>query len=542
MFRIAAIATTAMVTTSAVAALILNAPPAESTVPGYNGKIAFAVNIWNGEDSNTDIFVMEPDGSDITNLTNTPDDHERGPAWSPDGQLIAFERNSNLWIMDEDGSNQIQLTLDDAGADNPTWHPDGTKIAFLGVRGQGDATYMYDFETQEVSFLLEEGGTNVGGEVEWSPDGTRIAYGLADLFVANADGSDPVRLTTNSPGVDANPSWSPDGSRIAFRSNRSFENDIFAIDPNGTGEVNLTQSTLSEGYLSWSPDGSRIAYDASIDLGQGLTDSEIWVMAADGTGQTRLTFLEHQAYSPTGSPSPRSRTPRHSRSLHQPSRRRRLQRKRRQAVTTRPPTSPAGAVLGQSPARRRCRSSSPWRSPRPAWAPSSSPVLRDAARLTPDPPNPLSTPDPRPSTLSTMSTDAPPEARKALLQAIEEFNTWRFYDCHETLEDVWHEAGGKKDGSRYANFYQGLIKAAAGFHHVLRGNHKGAVTLLTDSLRLLTPYSPVALTVDVESLTSSVRGCLESIVELGPERLSEFDRSTIPTITYDAAALSQDEA
>lgn len=137
-----------------------------------------------------------------------------------------------------------------------------------------------------------------------------------------------------------------------------------------------------------------------------------------------------------------------------------------------------------------------------------------------------------------MTIDAPPEARRALLQAIGEFNTWRFYDCHETLEDVWHEAGGKTDGDRYANFYQGLIKAAAGFHHVLRGNHKGAVTLLTDSLRLLAPYDPAALTVDVASLTASVRACLDRITELGPDGLGEFDRATIPTITYDRDALT----
>ena len=136
-----------------------------------------------------------------------------------------------------------------------------------------------------------------------------------------------------------------------------------------------------------------------------------------------------------------------------------------------------------------------------------------------------------------MTADAPEEARRALVQALEEFNTWRFYDCHETLEDVWHDAGGKVDGGEYANFYQGLIKAAAWFHHVLRGNHKGAVTLLSDSLRLLGPYGPATLTVDVKSLTASVRSCLERIEDLGPDGLSRFDRGTIPTIGYDAEAL-----
>lgn len=138
-----------------------------------------------------------------------------------------------------------------------------------------------------------------------------------------------------------------------------------------------------------------------------------------------------------------------------------------------------------------------------------------------------------------MTADAPPEARRALVDALEQFNTWRFYDCHETLEDVWLEAGGKTDGTLLTAFYHGLIKAAAGFHHVLRNNHKGATILLTDSIRLLAPYAPTTLTVDVESLIEALRTCLDRITELGPGRLADFDRSTIPQIHYDAAALAE---
>ena len=139
-----------------------------------------------------------------------------------------------------------------------------------------------------------------------------------------------------------------------------------------------------------------------------------------------------------------------------------------------------------------------------------------------------------------MTADAPPEQRRALIDALEQFNSWRFYDCHETLEDVWLETGGKTDSTHLTNFYHGLIKAAAGFHHILRNNHKGATILLTDSVRLLAAYAPTTLTVDVQSLTDSVRACLDRITELGPDRLAEFDRSTIPQIDYDADALAGD--
>ena len=118
----------------------------------------------------------------------------------------------------------------------------------------------------------------------------------------------------------------------------------------------------------------------------------------------------------------------------------------------------------------------------------------------------------------------------ALLKAVQEFNSWRFYDCHETLEDVWREVGGKSSGAALADFYQGIIKVAAGFHHVLRNNHRGAVLLLADALRLLAPYRPATLGVDVEELAKAVRACLERIEALGPGRMPEFDRGMIPRI------------
>ncbi|MBI2914061.1 MAG: DUF309 domain-containing protein, partial [Chloroflexi bacterium] len=112
---------------------------------------------------------------------------------------------------------------------------------------------------------------------------------------------------------------------------------------------------------------------------------------------------------------------------------------------------------------------------------------------------------------------------RALARGIAQFNAWRFYDCHETLEDIWREAGGKTSDAALAGFYQGLIKIAAGFHHLLRGNHKGAVTLLTDALQLLEPFRPAQSGVDVQRLMDDVRPCLEAIIALGPRRLSQFD-------------------
>lgn len=129
-------------------------------------------------------------------------------------------------------------------------------------------------------------------------------------------------------------------------------------------------------------------------------------------------------------------------------------------------------------------------------------------------------------------TEANPghKATDALAKAVREFNSWRFYDCHETLEDVWREVGGKSSEGENAEFYQGLIKVAAGFHHALRDNHRGAVLLLTDALRLLQPYEPATLGVNLDALTKAVHACLERIEKLEPDRMREFDRGMIPRI------------
>ncbi len=120
--------------------------------------------------------------------------------------------------------------------------------------------------------------------------------------------------------------------------------------------------------------------------------------------------------------------------------------------------------------------------------------------------------------------------REALAKGIREFNSWRFYDCHETLEDVW-----RAESSDLVDFYQGIIKVAAGFHHLLRGNHKGTVNLLGPTLILLEPYRPSCLGVNVQRLVDEAGACYRRVQELGPKRLNEFDRAALPQIDYGAA-------
>ena len=132
----------------------------------------------------------------------------------------------------------------------------------------------------------------------WSPDSSRIAVdsirdGNPDIYVTNADGGNVQRLTNNS-GFDLLPKWSPDGTKIAFVSSRDDPNpsacgncnsEIYVMNADGSNQTRLTNNPGSDGFPRWSPDGTRIVFQSSRDAG----NFEIYVMNADGTNQTRLT-------------------------------------------------------------------------------------------------------------------------------------------------------------------------------------------------------------------------------------------------------------
>jgi Tol biopolymer transport system component len=200
-----------------------NQQSAFATFPGQNGKIAF--------ERDAEIWVMNPDGSRQIDL-NTAGDN---PDWSADGTKIAFDRNGNaILIMNADGSGQRDIDCC-GGIFHPSWSPDGTKIAYI---------IEEDICDQEIYVINADGSgkrrltnlpPNCGGPFapDWSPDGTKIAFSSGGIMVMNADGSG-LRELTNNGGA---PSWSPDGTKIAFTRETQRENQIWVINAaDGSGE------------------------------------------------------------------------------------------------------------------------------------------------------------------------------------------------------------------------------------------------------------------------------------------------------------------
>ncbi len=283
--------------------------PALAQPPVIPREVANQLAFRSYRDGNWEIYVMRADGSKQTNLTqNVADD--QFPAWSPDGQQIAFvsnrqKKDDDVFIMNADGSGVRNLTDRREKDTVPVWSPDGTEIAFVSARKGNWEVFAMGIDGSNIRNLTND--TAEDFTPAWSPDGKRILFhsnrdGNFEIYVMNVDGLNVQRLT-NSDGDDFAPSWSPDGQRIAFQSNRDGDVEIYSMNSDGTNVTQLTNNRkVDDANPDWSPDGTQIAFASNRD-----GNFEIYIMNADGTDQQRITNNPANDSSPVWRPSGDSR-------------------------------------------------------------------------------------------------------------------------------------------------------------------------------------------------------------------------------------------
>ncbi len=210
--------------------------------------------------SNSDICLINGDGTGKINLTNTPSLNERNADWSPDGRQIAFaitdKGQSAIYVMDADGSNPHRLTSGSAYEWYPAWSPDGAQIAFGSDQNVELLYEVYVMQSDGSAIRQLTGGPDYSLEPAWSPDGRQIAFnqrGQTDIAVINVDGSDLHNLTSD-PEDDEAPAWSPDGNWIAFHSYRDGNPEVYLMRADGTQLTNLSNSPAAGDFNpDWRP-------------------------------------------------------------------------------------------------------------------------------------------------------------------------------------------------------------------------------------------------------------------------------------------------
>ena len=238
-----------------------------------------------------DIWVADIDGSSQQNLTATEDYEERDPTWSPDGSRIAYSRYDasvtvnigtqqessayDIWVINADGTNPRQLTKPPIVALEPAWSPDGKYIVFRRFEHLPDSPWAFDY--------------------------------THNIWLMNADGTNLRRLTSNH-NWEHGPAWSPDSERIVYVVNDGVTNNssnLWVMDRDGANRQELTSNSDWEHGPAWSPDGGHISYERGyIDNDYKLTGVDVWLMGSDGSNQRALTsdrlWESNSAWSPDG--------------------------------------------------------------------------------------------------------------------------------------------------------------------------------------------------------------------------------------------------
>ncbi len=249
-------------------------------------RILFFSNQGDESKISFDFYIMNADG---TNQKLLLEYGKPGiPSCSPDGRRVLTDDDGNIYIFNLDGT-WLSILLEGRKAHEPAWSPDGTKIAFQSWEHDPSEIYVMDIDGCNLVQLTDN--TYYDDYPRWSPDGQQIVFiserdGDNDIYIMNADGSDQ-QLLANTPNKELYPQWSPDGAEILFQSHTVGGQNwgIYVMNADGSDIRALRQSSTYSSHLPyWSPDGSKIVFNSNEE-----GDPEIYIMDRDGSNVVKLT-------------------------------------------------------------------------------------------------------------------------------------------------------------------------------------------------------------------------------------------------------------
>jgi CxxC motif-containing protein (DUF1111 family) len=253
----------------------------QERVPG-GPRLAFVNNA-----QKISIIAFDLDAGALNTLPNVPTTGSF-PAFSADGERIAFVNSGNIWIVNNDGTNPNAITID--GTDStPTWSPDGTKLAFSRIIGGVAQIFtITPIGTDETN--LSNNPLVNDRMPAFSPDGTKIAFQrtpnainpVGKIWTMNSNGTGQLQVTLGA-GNDERPSYSPDGTTIAFSTNRDGNYEIYKTPALGGLATRLTNNVASDRNPSWAPDNSAIAFGSNRS---GVMN--LWAVSPDGNHPTQV--------------------------------------------------------------------------------------------------------------------------------------------------------------------------------------------------------------------------------------------------------------
>lgn len=249
-----------------------------------NSRIAFVSK----RTGNREVFIMDYNGDNVRRLTRI-NSTTIFPAVSPDRKMIAFtsyyQGNPDLFLMTI-GEGIITIYSAEGIGSTPDFSPDGKWLLFSASKDGNTDIYIYNIKTKRTTRLSDHPAIDTSPR--FSPNGKEIVFtsdrfGAPRIYAMDRDGLNVRKLNTISSYSDS-PIWSPEGNRIAYVAMFNNRFDIFVFDVAEGKNYRLTNGNGSNEYPSWSPDGRRIVFSSNRS-----GSWQLYSMNVNGTGLVQLT-------------------------------------------------------------------------------------------------------------------------------------------------------------------------------------------------------------------------------------------------------------